>query len=110
MSNIKINSDELKAKASSMREEKKKIDEVLEKFKGDTIKIQTFWSGNTGDMVSERVTKYTNKFDYISNRLEGYILFLEKTAAEYEEEDNLISKKLDGNAEIPANSNPASNS
>ncbi len=103
MSNIRINSVELKTKASQMREEKKKIDEVLEKFKGDTLKIQTFWSGNTGDMVSERVTKYTNKFDYISNRLEGYILFLEKTAAEYEEEDRMISKKIDGNADTPVN-------
>ena len=103
MSNIRINSVELKTKASQMREEKKEIDEVLEKFKGDTLKIQTFWSGNTGDMVSERVTKYTNKFDYISNRLEGYILFLEKTAAEYEEEDRMISKKIDGNADTPVN-------
>ena len=105
MSNIMINTDELRSKTSSMREEKKKIDEVLEKFKGDTIKIQSYWSGNTGDMVSERVTKYTNKFDYISTRLEGYLLFLEKVAAEYEGEDTLISKKIDGNAETPVNNN-----
>ena len=83
-------------KTSSLKEILYLIDEVLEKFKGDTLQIDTYWSGNTGDMVKERLTKYTNKFDFISNRLEGYILYLEKVALEYETEDSNIDKAVSG--------------
>ena len=93
---IRGDSAQLKEKAAKLRVEKTKIDEVLEKFKGDTLQIDTYWSGNTGDMVKERLTKYTNKFDFISNRLEGYILYLEKVALEYETEDSNIDKAVSG--------------
>jgi uncharacterized protein YukE len=94
---IRVDSEKLREKADKLRVEKKVIDDVLEKFKGNTIKIDTYWSGNTGDMVKERLTKYTNKFDYISNRLEGFILYLDKVALEYETRDAVINKGIDDN-------------
>ena len=94
---IRVNSAQIREKVDLLKVEKQAIDDELEKFKGNSLKIDTFWSGNTGDMIKENLTAYTNKFDYISNRLEGFILYLEKVALEYETEDDLINKSINDN-------------
>ena len=102
MATIKIDSTALRTKIESLKVEKQKIDDVLEKFKGESLAIDTYWSGNTGDMVKEELTAYSNEFDYISSKLENYILFLESVAKNYEDEDALIIKQMDTNGTVSA--------
>ncbi len=100
MSKIRIDTNTLKVKIQSLKEEKKKMDDVLENFKGESLKIDSYWSGNTGDTVKESLTGYTSQFDFISSKLEKYIYFLEKVSEAYENEDAGISKKIDSNSAI----------
>lgn len=100
MSKIRIDTDTLMDKIQSLKEEKKKMDEVLENFKGESLKIDSYWSGNTGDMVKESLTDYASQFDFISSKLENYIIFLEKVSEAYANEDAGINKKIDSNVGI----------
>lgn len=98
MITIRIDTDTLRNKIDNLKVEKDKIDEVLQRFKGDTLTLGDYWSGDTGDLVNEEINRYTNYFDYISNKLERYIGFLEAVSRAYEEEDKLIEKNIDNNS------------
>lgn len=92
---IRIDTALLKTKIEELKVQKKKIDEILENFKGDTLKINDYWSGDTGEYVSDELKNYTNSFDYISNRLEHFIRFLENTCNSYEKADEVLIKLMD---------------
>ncbi len=102
MITIRVDTNKIREKIEQLKVEKKKIDDVLESFKGDTLQIGDYWTGEAGDKANEKLVKYTNVFDHISNKLESYIQFLEKVALSYENKDNAIIKQIeeDGNTSI----------
>ena len=100
MGTIKIDSVALKEKILRLKRDKAIIDDVLEKFKKDSTIMDSYWSGNTGDMIKDSLISYTNEFDFISKKLEKYILFLEQVSKAYEDEDALIIKQMDSNGNV----------
>lgn len=102
MGTIRIDSDALRTKIESLKVEKKRIDDVLEKFKQETMGLDAYWSGNTGDMVKGELITYSDEFEYISKKLENYILFLEIVAKNYEYADDTIIKQMENNSNVLA--------
>ncbi len=97
---IKIDTDALTTKITQLKEQQRIIAEVLEKFKGDTLIMDTYWSGNSGDMVKEKLTNYTTIFDLINGRLINFIVFLESVVNGYIDEENMIMNQIETNASI----------
>ena len=89
-------------KIEQLKVEKRKIDEVLEKVKGDTLQIQDYWSGKTGDAVKDELTEYTNEFDYISSKLEHQIKTLEETVRKYNKTNVATNTQIDDNSNVSA--------
>ena len=92
---IRINTETVRTKIELLKEQKEKIDVVLENFKGDSLKINDFWSGETGDEITESLRGYVTTFDYISARLERFITFLEGVCIAYDLEDENISRDVE---------------
>ena len=100
MASIKIDTQSLKEKIENLKNEKIKIDAALENFESESSKIDQFWSGDSGEYVIEQTKEYTDEFEYISNKLQKYIKFLEKVAKSYEDQDNFILNKIEMNGNI----------
>ena len=92
---IEINTSVVRSKIELLKVEKEKIDAVLEDFKGGSLKIKDFWSGGTGDEISEDLKGYITKFDYISSKLARFITFLEGVCASYDKEDADIIRDME---------------
>lgn len=98
---IKIDTNALTGKINELKEQQRIIAEVLEKFKGDTLIMDTYWSGNTGDRVKERLTKYMTVFDIINKKIFEYISFLEAVVNGYVDEENMIMNQIEIDSNIP---------
>lgn len=97
---IRINTNDLIIKIEELKFVKRKIDDTLGNFKDNASKIDSYWQGRTGERAKEEAVEYSNQFEYISKKLENYIVFLEKVSQAYENEDNEISKKIDANVKL----------
>ena len=97
MNSIKIDTETLNNKIIEIRKEKENIDEILERFKKNSYKIEDYWKSETGQNFSNNLKEYSNQFDYISNKLENYIRFLDGVIKTYNNENKLIENELDNN-------------
>ena len=102
MSTLYMDEATMRTKIELLRIQKAKIDEVLEKVKGDTLQIKDYWTGETGDAVSEELNSYTNEFDYISSKLEKQITSLENAVDRYHNMNIAVNKHIDQNTETAA--------
>ena len=101
MSKIKIDTEAVRTKIDLLKSEKTKIDDAFGNYKKDVSNIDTFWTGTSGDSVKEEMDTYTGKFEAISKHVQKFIDFLEYVAKTYEDEDELIIKNIESNANIP---------
>ena len=102
MSTLYMDEATMSTKIELLRIQKAKIDEVLEKVKGDTLQIKDYWTGETGDAVTDELTSYTNEFDYISSKLEKQITTLENAVKKYHNMNLATNKQITENTETAA--------
>ncbi len=102
MGNFYLDENAMLAKIELLKIEKEKIDAVLEKVKGDALSIKDYWSGDTGDAVSDELNEYTNEFDYISSKLQKQITTLEKAVAKYQKMAKRTDDQITQNTETAA--------
>ena len=87
-------------KIQILKEQKAIMDAVLERVKGDTLRVHEYWTGNTGKAVEEVLTTNMNEFDYISSKLQAQIAFLERTGRRFSNTDVAINKQIDSNGQV----------
>ena len=102
MSTFYLEEATMLSKIEQLKAERAKIDTVLEKVKGDTLQIQDYWTGNSGETVQEQMNEYTNEFDYISSKLEKQITTLEEAVRKYNKANLVTSRKIDENSQVSA--------
>lgn len=85
-------------KIEELKYQKKRMDDVLEKFKGDTLKINDYWNGKTGETVHDEMNDYVNDFDYISSKLEGQIAVLERAVERHKRMNTLTTSHIEQNS------------
>ncbi len=98
---MKIDTDALTAKITQLKEQQRIIAEVLEKFKGDTLIMDSYWSSNTGDTVKENLLEYMSAFDIINRQITIYVTFLESVVNGYVDEENMIANQIEMAANVP---------
>ena len=97
MSTLKIDEQAMLSKISQLKEQKRRIDDVLARVKGDSIKIVEYWSGSAGEAAKENLDENTNEYDYISSKLEAQIRYLERVVEKYRVENKETITAFDKN-------------
>ncbi len=97
MSTIKLDESAMLSKIAQLKEQKRRIDDVLARVKGDVVKVIEYWSGEAGEAAKENLDKNTNEYDYISSKLEAQIRYLERVVERYRLENADTVRAFDRN-------------
>ncbi len=90
---LNIDSDVLKEKIEALKKQKEIIDSVYDDFTNNLSDFSEYWNGDTGDMIIEKLKKYTDGFDSKKKALNDMIDFLQNVVDSYEAFDKYISNQ-----------------
>ena len=92
MANIKIKPEELRISASEMEGSIVKAEEALKKSSNVMGRTGESFDSAAGNELRRKFEELKGKFPAFSNEMRNYVVFLRKTADEYERMDQEIQK------------------
>ena len=90
---VNIDSDALKQKIEALKKQKEVIVSVYDDFTNNLSNFSEYWSGDTGDYISDDLKNYANKFITKTQALDNLIDFLQSVVDSYEAFDKYISNQ-----------------
>lgn len=88
---IKINANEVREYANSLKLINSQMNEVLVSSKNEMNSLSAVWQSKGSDTIRERFENFSLKFEELKEVIEEYARFLETSAASYENIETTIN-------------------
>ena len=90
---IQITTEELRKTSADLQTKKEKMSSIFESIDSKMIRVSQEWEATSAEVYAQQYRGLRNKYEDFKKAINDYAIFLEKTAAIYEDVDKKASNR-----------------